>query len=127
MTGGMFWDDRAIPEILTHLAWVAQYPDVSNEPFPSEMPYVLETLKRFIKDTKDKQRFGVEAGVKAGKEFEKEVDKGVERIKELIRCRCGIEGCKEGQCPCLKVSRACSPWCLNHAKGSGSVKCREGK
>jgi hypothetical protein len=113
MTGGMFWNEDMLPELLENMAWICENnARVSNEGVPRQLVAVLDVLRK---------RKGVSKEAKAA------VEQIEQRLRPTLSCKCVEKGDCGADCTCANPvghpsentaadeiwyrSSGCTSWC----------------
>jgi len=102
MAGGMLWDELAMVSVLHNIYWIGKNQKATNEALPYQLSAVLDRLKSderlnpsLYKDTRELQQ----------------------AIRALQRLGCKCATCN-GECPCSRQDRRCTPLCTGHSMES---------
>ncbi|KAF2427696.1 hypothetical protein EJ08DRAFT_571728, partial [Tothia fuscella] len=86
MTGGMFWNDNMLPQLLDNITWICEHNAVvSNEGVPRQLVTVLEVLSRRPDLSEDVREAMLRTEV---------------RLRPLLSCSCKDSGGCKDECAC---------------------------
>jgi hypothetical protein len=113
MTGGMFWNEDMLPELLENMAWICENnARVSNEGVPRQLIAILDVLRK---------RKGI------SKEAKTAIKQIEQRLRPTLSCKCAETGECGADCTCANPvghpsentaadeswyrSSGCTSWC----------------